>query len=42
VREIAALDGNVSSMVPPHVEAALKRKLHAMTDSQKPANAPRD
>jgi pantetheine-phosphate adenylyltransferase len=27
VREIAALSGNVSSMVPPHVEAALKKKF---------------
>ena len=42
VREIAALDGNVSSMVPPHVEAALKRSLYTMADSQKPANSLRD
>jgi pantetheine-phosphate adenylyltransferase len=27
VREIAALGGDVSSMVPPHVEAALKEKF---------------
>jgi pantetheine-phosphate adenylyltransferase len=27
VREIAALGGDVSSMVPPHVEAALKRRF---------------
>lgn len=42
VREIAALDGDVSSMVPPHVEAALKRQLIGMSDSQRPANALRD
>jgi pantetheine-phosphate adenylyltransferase len=42
VREIAMLDGNVSSMVPPHVEAALKRKASEMADSQRPANALRD
>jgi pantetheine-phosphate adenylyltransferase len=42
VREIAMLDGNVSSMVPPHVEAALKRKAAEMGDSQRPANALRD
>ena len=27
VREIAALNGNISSMVPPYVEAALKKKF---------------
>jgi pantetheine-phosphate adenylyltransferase len=42
VREIAMLDGNVSSMVPPHVEAALKRKVAETSDSQLPANALRD
>ena len=42
VREIAMLDGDVSSMVPPHVEAALKRKVAEMSDSQLPANALRD
>lgn len=42
VREIAALDGDVSSMVPPHVEAALKRQFAGMRDSQRPANALRD
>jgi pantetheine-phosphate adenylyltransferase len=42
VREIAALEGDVSSMVPPHVEAALKRQFLGMHDSQKPANALRD
>ena len=42
VREIAMLDGDVSSMVPPHVEAALKRQLHGMHDSQRPANSLRD
>ena len=42
VREIAMLYGDISSMVPPHVEAALKRKVAKMTDSQFPANALRD
>jgi pantetheine-phosphate adenylyltransferase len=42
VKEIASLAGNVSSMVPPYVEAALKRKVAAMTDSQLPPNAIRD
>ncbi|GAB4486971.1 MAG: pantetheine-phosphate adenylyltransferase [Anaerolineales bacterium] len=42
VREIAALEGDVSSMVPPHVEAALKRQFTGMHDSQRPANALRD
>jgi pantetheine-phosphate adenylyltransferase len=44
VREIAMLDGNVSSMVPPHVEAALKRKISEMNESdhQRPANSLRD
>jgi pantetheine-phosphate adenylyltransferase len=42
VREIAMLNGDISSMVPPHVEAALKRKVAEMSDSQFPANALRD
>ncbi len=42
VREIAALDGDISSMVPPFVHLALKQKLHEMSDSQRPANALRD
>jgi len=42
VREIAMLDGDISSMVPPHVEAALKHKVLGMSDSQRPANALRD
>lgn len=42
VREIAALEGDVSSMVPPHVEAALKRQFAGMRDSQRSANALRD
>ncbi len=42
VREIASLDGDVSSMVPPFVKAALNKKLHGMSDSQRPANALRD
>jgi pantetheine-phosphate adenylyltransferase len=42
VREIAALDGDVSSMVPPHVMAALQHKVGGMSDSQRPANSLRD
>lgn len=42
VREIAMLDGDISSMVPPHVQAALQRKTHAMEENQRPANALRD
>ncbi|HEY3313618.1 MAG TPA: pantetheine-phosphate adenylyltransferase [Anaerolineales bacterium] len=42
VREIAMLDGDVSSMVPPHVEVALHHKVLGMSDSQRPANALRD
>jgi pantetheine-phosphate adenylyltransferase len=30
VREIASLNGNVSSMVPPHVESALKRRFNQL------------
>ncbi len=33
VREIAALNGDVSSMVPPHVERALKRRLLELAES---------
>jgi pantetheine-phosphate adenylyltransferase len=32
VREIASLGGNVSSMVPPHVEAALQRRFAELGD----------
>lgn len=42
VREIAMLDGDISSMVPHYVQEAFKRKLPGMSDSQKPANALRD
>lgn len=41
VREIATLNGNVSSMVPPHVEKALKEKVAQMGE-QSPPNALRD
>ena len=41
VREIAMLDGDVSTMVPPHVEAALKARLAGM-GRQSPPNALRD
>ena len=34
VREIASLGGDVSSMVPPHVEAALKNKVKDLSDQQ--------
>ncbi len=42
VREIAMLNGDVSSMVPSYVEAALKNKLGDMSDRQIPPNALRD
>jgi pantetheine-phosphate adenylyltransferase len=32
VREIAMLGGDVSSMVPPHVEVALKKRFHELGD----------
>jgi pantetheine-phosphate adenylyltransferase len=41
VREIATLNGDVSSMVPPHVRKALKNKLSSL-DDQSPPNALRD
>lgn len=41
VREIAMLNGNVSSMVPPHVERALKEKVAQMGEQSLP-NALRD
>jgi pantetheine-phosphate adenylyltransferase len=34
VREIAALNGDISSMVPPHVELALKHRLQELGESQ--------
>jgi pantetheine-phosphate adenylyltransferase len=34
VREIASLGGDVSSMVPPHVEAALKARFRELGDGQ--------
>ena len=34
VREIASLGGDVSSMVPPHVEIALKERFHELGDGQ--------
>ncbi|MBA4379148.1 MAG: pantetheine-phosphate adenylyltransferase [Anaerolinea sp.] len=42
VREIASLDGDVSSMVPPQVEKALKLKLTGMNGRHVPPNALRD
>ncbi|MCB0119957.1 MAG: pantetheine-phosphate adenylyltransferase [Anaerolineales bacterium] len=41
VREIAALNGDVSSMVPPYVELALKEKVSQMGEQSLP-NALRD
>ncbi len=42
VREIAMLEGDVSSMVPAHVEEALKRKILETSDGSVPPNALRD
>jgi pantetheine-phosphate adenylyltransferase len=42
VKEIASLLGNVSSMVPPHVERALKDKVNKLGDGHSPPNALRD
>jgi pantetheine-phosphate adenylyltransferase len=42
VKEIAMLNGDVSSMVPPHVEKALKSKVSDMGDGHSPPNALRD
>ena len=44
VREIASLGGDVSSMVPPHVEAALKERFTELGDGQQivPTTSMRD
>jgi pantetheine-phosphate adenylyltransferase len=42
VREIASLHGDVSSMVPPFVEKALKKKVNDLGDGHSPPNALRD
>ena len=42
VKEIAMLNGDVSSMVPPHVEKALKAKVDDLGDGHAPPNALRD
>jgi pantetheine-phosphate adenylyltransferase len=44
VREIASLGGNVSSMVPAHVEAALKERFSELGDGQQivPTTSMRD
>jgi pantetheine-phosphate adenylyltransferase len=39
VREIAMLDGDISSMVPSYVQEAFQKKLHEMSDSQRPENS---
>ena len=42
VKEIAALHGDVSSMVPAHVWEALKSKVYDLGDGHSPPNALRD
>ena len=42
VKEIALLNGDVSSMLPPHVEKALKAKVDDLGDGHSPPNALRD
>ncbi|MDD2694836.1 MAG: pantetheine-phosphate adenylyltransferase [Anaerolineales bacterium] len=44
VREIASLHGDVSSMVPTHVEKALKKRFHELGDGQQlvPTTSMRD
>jgi pantetheine-phosphate adenylyltransferase len=42
VREIAALGGDVSSMVPPFVDQALRSKVTTLGDQHYPPNALRD
>ncbi len=42
VREIAALGGDVSSMVPPYVDKALRAKVTTLGDQHSPPNALRD
>jgi pantetheine-phosphate adenylyltransferase len=42
VREIAALGGDVSSMVPPFVHEALRAKVTSLGDQHSPPNALRD
>ena len=42
VREIAMLNGNVTSMVPPHVDKALRAKVTTLGDQHSPPNALRD
>jgi pantetheine-phosphate adenylyltransferase len=42
VKEIAMLNGDVSSMVPPHVEKAFKEKVAEMDDQQSLPNSLRD
>lgn len=34
VREIASLGGDISSMVPPHVESALRQRFHELGEGQ--------
>ena len=42
VREIATLNGDVSSMVPPHVMKALQVKVLGMGEQHSPPNSLRD
>jgi pantetheine-phosphate adenylyltransferase len=42
IKEIASLGGDVSSMVPTHVDAALKKKVLSLGDGHAVPNALRD
>jgi pantetheine-phosphate adenylyltransferase len=42
VREIATLGGDISSMVPPYVDKALRAKVTTLGDQHSPPNALRD
>ena len=42
VREIASMGGNLSSMVPPHVEEALRKRYQELGDSHVPTTSLRD
>jgi pantetheine-phosphate adenylyltransferase len=42
VKEIATLGGDVSSMVPPFVDKALRSKVTSLGDQHSPPNALRD
>ena len=42
VKEIATLGGDVSSMIPPFVDQALRSKVTSLGDQHSPPNALRD